>query len=50
MREERISSTWRGYLIRHSQVIPFFGRCGLCAENVIPDGKGTRWIVAGRKV
>lgn len=48
-RSERLKKTWRGNLIRHSQVRVLFKRQGLDVKEIIPDGKGVRWIIVGQK-
>lgn len=48
-RSEMLRNTWRGNLIRHSKVKHLFGQHGLKVDELVPDGKGVRWIVVGRK-
>lgn len=47
-REQRMRDTWRGNLIHHNSITDVFATEGLRVNHVIPDGRGTRWVIAGQ--
>ena len=48
-RAQRLKDTWRGNLIEHKTIPHLFDKCGLRVDKTVPDGHGTRWILAGQK-